>query len=140
MDVDSLTSAIANPGGPAVTELGEPLTPEGARKVAKALQKRGIHTHTIELADTDPDVEQTLMDELDRGFQFPDYFGDNWNAVDECINDLSWIPADGYCCIVLNRRVLEQLKRVETLFVSLMSNASIQWKMEGKRFCLVLSP
>lgn len=27
-------------------------------------------------------------------FQFPDYFGFNWDAFDECINDLSWISAD----------------------------------------------
>ncbi len=27
---------------------------------------------------------------------FPDYFGDNWDAFDDCINDLSWLSANGY--------------------------------------------
>lgn len=27
---------------------------------------------------------------------FPDYFGRNWDAFEECINDLSWAPARGY--------------------------------------------
>ena len=26
----------------------------------------------------------------------PDYFGDNWDAFSDCINDLSWLSADGY--------------------------------------------
>lgn len=27
---------------------------------------------------------------------FPDYFGDNWDAFNDCINDLSWLSANGY--------------------------------------------
>ncbi|BAL99355.1 MULTISPECIES: barstar family protein [Caldilinea] len=27
---------------------------------------------------------------------FPDYFGKNWDAFEECVNDLTWAPASGY--------------------------------------------
>ena len=27
---------------------------------------------------------------------FPAYFGYNWDAFEECVNDLSWVPASGY--------------------------------------------
>jgi RNAse (barnase) inhibitor barstar len=27
---------------------------------------------------------------------FPDYFGENWDAFNECITDLSWLSASGY--------------------------------------------
>ena len=30
---------------------------------------------------------------------FPDYYGHNWDAFDECITDLSWLPAKGYVLI-----------------------------------------
>lgn len=33
-----------------------------------------------------------LLDELHQRLQFPDYFGGNWDALWECIRDLSWLP------------------------------------------------
>jgi hypothetical protein len=44
--------------------------------------------------------EGGLMDALAVGFSFPDYFGRNWDAVDECLRDLSWLPAAGYVLVV----------------------------------------
>lgn len=31
--------------------------------------------------------------------QFPEYFGHNWDAFDECITDLEWVPAKRYVLI-----------------------------------------
>jgi RNAse (barnase) inhibitor barstar len=28
--------------------------------------------------------------------QFPDYFGHNWDALEDCMTDLDWLPASGY--------------------------------------------
>ncbi len=30
---------------------------------------------------------------ISRQLRFPDYFGHNWNALDDCMRDLAWIPA-----------------------------------------------
>jgi hypothetical protein len=31
-----------------------------------------------------------------KTMNFPDYFGDNWDAFTDCMTDLSWLSADGY--------------------------------------------
>jgi len=42
-----------------------------------------------------------LFDEFGAALQFPDYFGENWAALDECLADLSWVPAEGYALLVV---------------------------------------
>jgi hypothetical protein len=44
--------------------------------------------------------EGELLDALAVGFSFPDYFGRNWDGADECLRDLSWLPAEGYVLVV----------------------------------------
>ena len=41
-----------------------------------------------------------LLDEFSRVFSFPDYFGHNWDALEECLADLDWLPAKGYLVVV----------------------------------------
>lgn len=38
-------------------------------------------------------TKDALLDELYQRLRFPDYFGGNWDALWECIRDLSWLPA-----------------------------------------------
>jgi hypothetical protein len=34
-----------------------------------------------------------------RALRFPSYFGHNWDAFEESLNDLSWAPAQGYLLV-----------------------------------------
>jgi hypothetical protein len=64
------------------------------------------------LADADPGGVTVILDarrmsdfagfmaECQRGFKFPDYFGGNWPALDECLVDLSWLPGRSYHVVV----------------------------------------
>jgi hypothetical protein len=41
-----------------------------------------------------------IFTEMARVLRFPDYFGRNWDAVYDCLTDMSWLPADGYVIVV----------------------------------------
>ena len=56
--------------------------------------------------------ELTTLDEVfnsyAREFRFPDYFGHNYPAFDECLVDLDWLRAPGYLTVISDgHRVLE---------------------------------
>lgn len=35
--------------------------------------------------------KEKLLDVLSRGLRLPKYFGRNWDALEECLRDLSWL-------------------------------------------------
>jgi RNAse (barnase) inhibitor barstar len=40
-----------------------------------------------------------FFQEIARVLSFPDYFGRNWDAVYDCLTDLTWLPAAGYVLV-----------------------------------------
>lgn len=44
--------------------------------------------------------KEKLLGALARKLRFPGYFGRNWDALEECLRDLSWIGGSGRVVIV----------------------------------------
>ena len=36
----------------------------------------------------------TFLDAMAKPFQFPDYYGRNWDALTDCLTDLEWLDSD----------------------------------------------
>lgn len=45
-------------------------------------------------------TEEDLFAAVATALQFPAYFGRNWDALDECLRDMTWLPSKGYVLIV----------------------------------------
>jgi hypothetical protein len=70
-----------------------------------------------------------LFDEFAAAFQFPYYFGENWDAFDECLNDLEWLPADAYTVAITNAVQLLQDEPPGELqrFLTLLQRTAQEW-------------
>jgi RNAse (barnase) inhibitor barstar len=70
-----------------------------------------------------------LFEEITAAFQFPSYFGKNWSALDECINDLDWLPGNNYIIGINDFQDLlidEGKEELDTLF-KILNNACTEW-------------
>ena len=64
---------------------------------------------------------KSLFHEIAAALQFPYYFGDNWNALDECLKDLEWLPAKIFIIGITNSEfILSQEKDDDCLAFGLL--------------------
>ncbi len=47
-----------------------------------------------------------LFEEVAAALSFPDYFGGGWDAFEDCVNDLGWLPAPAYVVVVSGAEAL----------------------------------
>ena len=74
-------------------------------------------------------TKAALLDEFARALEFPPQFGRNWDAFEDCLNDLSWLEADGYVIVVTSAHAVlarEEPEEYET-FVSILDAAGREW-------------
>ena len=55
------------------------------------LDLRGRGFLVTEVGPDELSSSSALFGALSREFQFPDYFGENWDAVADCLGDLEWL-------------------------------------------------
>lgn len=70
-----------------------------------------------------------LLKEIAASLQFPSYFGENWNALQECINDLSWLPGDNYFIGIndIHELLIEETAADLKAFLKLMDDTAKTW-------------
>ncbi|MEI8014646.1 MAG: barstar family protein [Nitrospira sp.] len=69
-----------------------------------------------------------LFEEFARALKFPDYFGHNWDALEECLTDLEWLPAKGYILLVTDAaHVLPSDDADYETFLEILRDAGEAW-------------
>lgn len=70
-----------------------------------------------------------LYDEFTHVFKFPEYFGRNLDALDECLNDLEWLNTNKIIIVITNSNLIlceENDAGCETI-VEILENAGTEW-------------
>lgn len=75
-----------------------------------------------------------LFAEFTEVLQFPDYFGNNWAAFDECLNDLDWLPGEAYLLLIEDTdQVITTSDNSFKIFVETLMRSVDEWT-EGRNF------
>jgi RNAse (barnase) inhibitor barstar len=70
----------------------------------------------------------SAMSHLSAIFQFPEWFGKNWDAVFDLLTDLSWLDTKGYLLILLQEEVLERSDQTEAAkLAAVLLSAGTYW-------------
>jgi hypothetical protein len=64
----------------------------------EALEAAGIRVAAVDGAAIDS--KQDLMGALSAALELPDYFGGNWDALEEVLRDLGWLKAKGHVVVI----------------------------------------
>jgi hypothetical protein len=67
--------------------------------------------------------------EVGAALQFPAYFGENWDALDECLTDLLWLRGPAYTLIVTDAHLLFRDEEPDPLptFVRVAESTGKAW-------------
>jgi hypothetical protein len=74
--------------------------------------------------------EGGLFDECAAALQFPHYFGENWDALSDCLTDLTWLPGFAHLLVVSDAVLLladEPPPALATLLRTL-DTAAMRWR------------
>lgn len=83
--------------------------------------------------------KEEMLGSIGKAMAFPDWFGHNFDALADCLNDLAWLPADGYFVLLEHCDGIHG--RAESDFVTTLQvfeQAADEWRDQGIPFwCFV---
>jgi hypothetical protein len=94
-------------------------------EVVDAVQ--GSNLSLVRLAFAD---KAALLNNFAAALGFPDWFGHNWDALEDCITDLSWRDAPGYVLLIERPRPGDDLG----VLVDILRSSAEFWAGRGKPF------
>jgi len=115
------------------TLAGPSLAPRDPHMLADAVRKCGLKLIRIDLKGVHD--KAGLLDAVANGLGFPDWFGGNWDALEDCLTDLSWNQARGY--VVVLEHSADFIKRASADFATareVFESAAEYWGEQGKPF------
>jgi RNAse (barnase) inhibitor barstar len=132
--VKKLSDVLEDPAGSGVYLLGAGVSTEGLEKLAR---KTGLALFVIEgreIRDKDLFLKQTAA-----ALNFPEYFGNNWDAFADCLTDMSWHEATGFVILYDGFDALAEHSPTDfDTALDIFKESSEFWRSQGKAVFVLL--
>ena len=105
-----------------------------AQEVLDAAAGSGLRVYRVRLgraADKD-----ALMTSFAESLELPRWFGRNWDALEDCLSDLSWSQASGHVLLIEGADALAADER--GILLDVLGSAAAHWAGRGRPFFAVL--
>lgn len=96
-----------------------------ADEVMDAVKGSSLSPVRVKFAD-----KAQLLKNLAVALGFPDWFGHNWDALEDCLTDLSWREAPAHVLLIEGARPGDDLG----VLIDLLRSSAESWAARGKPF------
>ena len=134
MPADALATLLASGQG-GIYYLPAHATPKTVQAAAKRAKFAYFHVEGKHIGR-----KEQLLNHVATALHFPDYFGGNWDALEECLLDMEWVDAPGYLIYYdhIDLLLAGHPDQFET-FVEICRDAVASWKEDGTPMVVLLS-
>ena len=94
--------------------------------------------HGMHISGRDLTGKQAILKALSSALFFPDYFGFNWDAAEECLSDLGWYGGPVVLLIDSTETPARMAPDAWQTLLDLLSDAADFWKAQGRPFVVFL--
>jgi RNAse (barnase) inhibitor barstar len=81
--------------------------------------------------------KKALLATLAAQLRFPDYFGENWDALEECLSDLSWLPVGPVIVIHADLPLINDIRNAKIYVVILRDAVRKMSKLDDHPLSIV---
>ena len=109
-----------------------------SKDVGQALSKQGVRVFEADMGFLSSHLE--IFDRVAEAMDFPDYFGRNLDALEECLKDLSWVSSFRGVVLVLhaNDAPWQRFPRQVGCFLEAWLSCAQEWARNQVSFHLVI--
>jgi RNAse (barnase) inhibitor barstar len=109
---------------------------QNADEIARAAKETKLSTVRLDLG-TVPGKSEFLA-RLAKAFKFP-HFGMNWDALNDCLTDLSWLDDHGWVVILFNAQDFAANNQDDfNMAIDVLQTAAEYWRSHAKPFWVLV--
>lgn len=103
----------------------------GEHAITEALQGSRLALTRIDLAGAAG--KEAWLGRIARALGFPAWFGGNWDALEDCLTDLSWHEAEGHVLLIEGAGAADE----RGILIDILGSAAAFWAERGRPFFAV---